>query len=160
MHTEHKATTTLVESLLEDAGRLNTRDVFCLIHQAGFWRREWQSTPVLLPGESHGQRSLAGYSPWGCKESETTEGVTLFLSERTVFAPSGREQRKGEKQAGSCWGVLQQNFGDLFGFVAPDMLLQVGLSMGLSDTQVSNLAISSRLRFNTRESILGVKNLG
>ena len=35
--------------------------------------REWQLTPVFLPGESHGQRSLAGYSPWGCKESDTTE---------------------------------------------------------------------------------------
>ena len=31
------------------------------------WRRNWQSTPVFLPGKSHGQRSLAGYSPWGCK---------------------------------------------------------------------------------------------
>ena len=31
------------------------------------WRREWQPTPVFLPGESQGQRSLAGYSPWGCK---------------------------------------------------------------------------------------------
>ena len=30
-----------------------------------FWRRQWQLTPVLLPGESHGQRSLIGYSPWG-----------------------------------------------------------------------------------------------
>ena len=32
-----------------------------------------QSTLVFLPGESHGQRSLVGYSPWGCKESDTTE---------------------------------------------------------------------------------------
>ena len=32
------------------------------------WRRAWQPTPGFLPGESHGQRSLAGYSPWGCKE--------------------------------------------------------------------------------------------
>ena len=31
------------------------------------WRRKWQPTPVFLPGKSHGQRSLAGYSPWGCK---------------------------------------------------------------------------------------------
>ena len=31
------------------------------------WRRKWQPTPVFLPGESHGQRSLAGYSPWGYK---------------------------------------------------------------------------------------------
>ena len=34
---------------------------------------QWQSTPVLLPGKSHGQRSLVGYSLWGCKESDTTE---------------------------------------------------------------------------------------
>ena len=37
------------------------------------WRRAWQLIPVFLPGESHGQRSLAGYSPWGCKESDMTE---------------------------------------------------------------------------------------
>ena len=37
------------------------------------WRRKWQSTPALLPGKSHGQRSLIGYSPWGRKESDTTE---------------------------------------------------------------------------------------
>ena len=34
-------------------------------------RRDWQPTPVFLPGKSHGQRSLAGYGPWGLKESET-----------------------------------------------------------------------------------------
>jgi len=37
------------------------------------WRRTWQPTPVFLPGESHGQRSLAGCSPWCHKESDTTE---------------------------------------------------------------------------------------
>ena len=37
------------------------------------WRRAWQPTPVFLPGESHGQRSLVGYSPWGHKESDVTE---------------------------------------------------------------------------------------
>ena len=37
------------------------------------WRREWLSTPVFLPGQSHRQRRLAGYSPWGHKESDTTE---------------------------------------------------------------------------------------
>ena len=36
-------------------------------------RREWQPTPGFLPGEFHGQRSLTGYSPWGCKESDTAE---------------------------------------------------------------------------------------
>ena len=37
------------------------------------WRRKWQPVPIFLPGKFHGQRSLAGYSPWGCEESETTE---------------------------------------------------------------------------------------
>ena len=37
------------------------------------WRRVWQPTPVFLPGKPHGQRSLGSYSPWDCKESNTTE---------------------------------------------------------------------------------------
>ena len=40
------------------------------------WRRAWQPTPVFSPGESHGQRSLAGYSLWGRKEWATTERLT------------------------------------------------------------------------------------
>ena len=41
------------------------------------WRRKWQPTPVFLPGESHGQRSLMGYSPWGHKELDMTEQLAL-----------------------------------------------------------------------------------
>ena len=37
------------------------------------WRRAWQPNLVFLPGKSHGQRSLVGYSPWGLKEFDTTE---------------------------------------------------------------------------------------
>ena len=40
------------------------------------WRREWLYTPVFLPGEFHGQRNLAGYSPWDCKESDMSEQLT------------------------------------------------------------------------------------
>ena len=40
------------------------------------WRRKWQPTPVFLSGKSHERRSLAGYGPWGCKESDTTEQLT------------------------------------------------------------------------------------
>jgi len=44
------------------------------------WRREWLlPTPVFLPGEFHGQRSLVGYSPWGHKESDMTEWLSLFF---------------------------------------------------------------------------------
>ena len=41
------------------------------------WRRAWQPTPVFLPGEFHGQRSLAGYSPWSLKESHMTEQLSM-----------------------------------------------------------------------------------
>ena len=43
-------------------------------------RREWLLTPVFWPGESHEQKSLEGYSPWGRKESDMTEQLTLSLS--------------------------------------------------------------------------------
>ena len=39
------------------------------------WRRAWQPTPAFLPGESHGQRSLAGCSPWDHEESDTTRAM-------------------------------------------------------------------------------------
>ena len=60
------------------------------------WRRAWQPTPVFLPGESHGQRSLAGYSPWGHKELDmtqldTTEQLTLSLFKF-------QEELQGEKE--------------------------------------------------------------
>ena len=43
------------------------------------WRRAWKPTPVLLPGEAHEQRSLAGYSSWGRKESCKTEATEHIL---------------------------------------------------------------------------------
>ena len=46
------------------------------------WRREWQPTPVFLPGEFHGRRSLVGYSPWGHKESDTTERLSTSFQRR------------------------------------------------------------------------------
>ena len=50
--------------------------------------KEWQPTPVFLPGKFHGQRSLAGYSPWGCKGSDITEQLTL------THSPGTREARQ------------------------------------------------------------------
>ena len=41
------------------------------------WKREWLPTPVFLPGESHEKKSLVGYSPWCCKESDTTERLSV-----------------------------------------------------------------------------------
>ena len=54
------------------------------------WRRKWQPTPVFLPGQSHGQRSLAGYGPWGCKSriqfsNEITTANTPGIHSRAIF---------------------------------------------------------------------------
>ena len=45
-------------------------------------QRKWQPTPGFLPGEPHGQRSLVGYSPWSCKESDTTERLSTHTFTR------------------------------------------------------------------------------
>ena len=45
--------------------------------QGGTWRREWQPTPVFFPGECHRHKNLVGYSPGGCKESDTIERLVL-----------------------------------------------------------------------------------
>ena len=47
------------------------------------WRRNWQPTPVFLPRESHGQRSLMGSSPWGHKELDTTERLNTHTGKHS-----------------------------------------------------------------------------
>ena len=59
------------------------------------WRREWQPTPVFLPGESQGQRRLVGYSPWGHKESDTTE--QLSTAQQRAYPQKRRIKRGTEK---------------------------------------------------------------
>ena len=72
------------------------------------WRREWQPTPVFLPGKFHRQSSLVSYSPWTLKESDTTEQLThththththILLAGR---APSPLRMRMGEERVPSA----------------------------------------------------------
>ena len=65
------------------------------------WRREWQPTPVFLPGEFHGQRSVAGYSPWGCEEMDTTEQLTLYFLNLSASLRILSQPRKNLKFTGS-----------------------------------------------------------
>ena len=64
------------------------------------WRSEWPSTPVFLPGESYGQRGLAGYSPQSPKESGTTEatwhGTSQPLTQASMCAPNYYQQKEDE----------------------------------------------------------------
>ena len=65
-------------------GSSDSKESACSAGDPGFdpwvgkipWRMAWQPTPVFLPGESHGQRSLMDYSPWGHKGSDTTEQLS------------------------------------------------------------------------------------
>ena len=74
------------------------------------WRREWLPTPGYLPGRFQAQRSLVGYSPWGCKESDMTERLTCLgacLWDHTCSSFEGTMAtsfifRKTLKQKG-CW---------------------------------------------------------
>ena len=52
------------------------------------FRREWLPSPIFFHGEFHGQRSLVGYSPWGRKESDMTEWLTLSLSQEIITITS------------------------------------------------------------------------
>ena len=72
-------------------------------------RRQWQPTPVLLPGKSHGQRSLVGCSPWGREESDTTERLHFHALEKEMATYSsvlawiipGKEEPDGLPSVGS-----------------------------------------------------------
>ena len=71
---KHHGTSQVVKNPPANSG--NTRDMSSIPGSGRSpWIRKWPPTPVFLPGESHGQRSPAGYSPWGCRESDTTENT-------------------------------------------------------------------------------------
>ena len=61
----------------------------CSLFTFMHWRRKWHPTPVLLPGKSHGWRSLVGCSPWGCEESDTTERLHFHFSLSCVGEGNG-----------------------------------------------------------------------
>ena len=83
------------------------------------WRRKWQPTPVLLLGRSNGQRSMVGYSPWGHKESDTTERLHFHFHYTFTFtslSPYGRKQRitkepldESERGEWTCWLKTQHS---------------------------------------------------
>ena len=67
----------MVKNTPADAG--NARDTGSILGWARLTGKGIATTPVFLPGESHGQKSLVGYSTWGCKESDTTEHAQILM---------------------------------------------------------------------------------
>ena len=73
-------------------------------------RRQWQPTPVLLPGKSHGQRSLVGCSPWGCEESDTTERFPFHFSLSYIGEGNGNPLQcsclENPRDGGAWWAAV------------------------------------------------------
>ena len=74
------------------------------------WRRQWHPTPVLLTGKSHGQRSLVGCSPWGRKESDTTERLHFHFSLSCNGEGNGNPLQcsclENPKDGGAWWAAV------------------------------------------------------
>ena len=74
------------------------------------WRRRWHPTPVLLPGKSHGRRSLVGYSPWGRKESDTNERLPFHFSLSCIGEGNGNPLRcsclENPRDGGAWWAAV------------------------------------------------------
>ena len=71
-------------------------------------RRQWHPTPVLLPGESHGWRSLVGCSPWGREESDTTERLPFHFSLSCIGEGNGNPLQCScleNPRDGGAWGA-------------------------------------------------------
>ena len=60
------------------------------------WRRNWQPTPVFLPGEIHGQRSLLGYSPWDCTGLDTTEATNIHTDDHRTHTSVALRHRDSD----------------------------------------------------------------
>ena len=73
-------------------------------------RRQWQTTPVLLPGDSHGRRSLVGCSPWGCEESDMTERLHFHLSLSCIGERNGNPLQcsclENPRDGGAWWAAV------------------------------------------------------
>ena len=82
----------------------------CLASECIYWRRQWHPTPVLLPGKSHGQRSLVCCSPWGCKESDTTERLHFHFSLSLIGEGNGnplqRSCLENPRDGGAWWTAV------------------------------------------------------
>ena len=84
--------------------------LICFIYSSVYmWRRQWHPTPVLLPGKSHGWRSLVGCSSWGRTESDTTERLHFHFSLSCIGEGNGNPLQcsclENPRDGGACWAA-------------------------------------------------------
>ena len=90
-------------------------NVYCIYSaMPGFRRRQWHPTPVLLPGKSHGQRSLVGCNPWGHYQLDTSLSLFTFMHWRRKWQPTpvflpGESQGQGSLVGRRLWGRTESD---------------------------------------------------
>ena len=88
---------------------LHTQSIIILFYTQR-WRRQWHPTPVLLPGKSHGQRSLVGCNPWGRKELDTTERLPFHFSLSCIGEGNGNPLQcsclENPRDSGAWWAAV------------------------------------------------------
>ena len=89
---------------------LHKHSKFFVLCEWLFWRRQWHPTPVLLPGKSHGWRSLVGCCPWGRKESDTTERLHFHFSLSCIGEGNGTPLQysclENPRDGGAWWAAV------------------------------------------------------
>ena len=79
---------------------------------ANLQKRQWHPTPVLLPGKSHGRRSLVGCSPWGREESDRTERLPFHFSLSCIGEGNGNLLQcsclENPRDGGACWAAIYE----------------------------------------------------
>ena len=104
------------------------------------WRRPWHPTAVLLPGKSHGRRSLVGCSPWGLEESDTTERLHFHFSLSCIGEGNGNPLQysclENPKDRGAWWATISG--------VAQSWTQLKQLSSSSSSMHLSNTCLSCK----------------
>ena len=111
-------------------------------------RRQWHPTPVLLPGKSHGRRSLVGCSPWGCEESDTTEQFHFHFSMSCTGEGNGDPLHcsclENPRDGGAWWAAIYE--------VAKSWTRLKQLSSSSSMYQIKTIPWNNRLVPNRERS--------
>ena len=119
-----------------------------------FWRRHWQPTPVLLPGNSHGRRSLVGCSPWGREESDTTGWLHFHFSLSCIGEGNGNPLQcsclENPRDGGAWWAAIYR--------VAQSQTRLMWLSSSSSNRDHFKKIGDSKERFHSRMGMIKDRN--
>ena len=104
------------------------------------WRRQWHPTPVLLPGKSHGWRSLVGHSPWGHEESDSTEQLHFYFSLSCIGEGNGNPLQcsclENPRDGGAWWVAIYgvgHDWSDLAAAATVESRLVVSRAWGVGE---------------------------